>query len=142
MVICGEGHLRAAWRISLGLGVVPPLVLFFLRLKLKEPEEFKRESMRNVRTPYWLALKFYGPRLLAISLIWFIYDFSAYGFGIYSSTIVNTIIPNGSLAQSFGWNTGGSLVEQCRLAADVLTRSVMPSHQLVLHSGVHAGWSF
>lgn len=105
VVICGEGHLRAAWRISLGLGVVPPLVLFFLRLRLKEPEEFKRESMRNVRTPYWLALKFYGFRLLAISLIWFIYDFSAYGFGIYSSTIVNTIIPNGTLAQSFGWNT-------------------------------------
>jgi MFS family permease len=42
VVICTENHLRAAWRISLGLGVVPPLILFWLRLKLKEPEEFKR----------------------------------------------------------------------------------------------------
>jgi MFS family permease len=42
VVICTEKHLRAVWRISLGLGVVPPLLLLFLRLKLKEPEEFKR----------------------------------------------------------------------------------------------------
>lgn len=42
VVICGEKHLRAAWRISLGLGVVPPLMLFWLRLKLEEPEEFKK----------------------------------------------------------------------------------------------------
>jgi MFS family permease len=42
VVICTENHLRAAWRISLGLGVVPPLLLFYLRLKLKEPEEYTR----------------------------------------------------------------------------------------------------
>lgn len=42
VVICTEKHLRAAWRISLGLGVVPPIILFWLRLKLQEPEEFKK----------------------------------------------------------------------------------------------------
>jgi MFS family permease len=42
VVICTEKHLRAAWRISLGLGVVFPLILFWLRLKLQEPEEFKK----------------------------------------------------------------------------------------------------
>lgn len=42
VVICTEKHLHTAWRISLGLGVVPPLLLLYLRLKLKEPEEFKR----------------------------------------------------------------------------------------------------
>lgn len=35
----GENHLRAAWRICLGLGVIPPLSLLWLRIKLKEPEE-------------------------------------------------------------------------------------------------------
>jgi MFS family permease len=35
----GENHLRAAWRICLGLGVIPPLSLLYLRIKLKEPEE-------------------------------------------------------------------------------------------------------
>jgi MFS family permease len=42
VVICTDKHLRLAWRLSLGLGVVPPLLLLYLRLKLQEPEEFKR----------------------------------------------------------------------------------------------------
>ena len=42
VVICTQNHLRAVWRISLGLGVVPPLLLLYLRIKLQEPEEFKR----------------------------------------------------------------------------------------------------
>lgn len=64
------------WRTSLGIGVVFPLILFALRLKLKEPEEFSRNSMKNTRTPYSLVFKFYGFRLLIVSLIWFIYDVS------------------------------------------------------------------
>ena len=63
VVICTSDHLRAAWRISLGLGVVPPLLLLYLRIKLQEPEEFKRESMKYVKTPYLLVLRYYGWRL-------------------------------------------------------------------------------
>ncbi|ATZ56441.1 hypothetical protein BCIN_13g02780 [Botrytis cinerea B05.10] len=106
VVICTEDHLRAAWRISLGLGVVPPLLLFYLRLKLKEPEEFQRESMKNAKIPYGLVIKYYWFRLLIVSLIWFIYDFSTYSFGIYSSKILSNIYGDSApLSQSFGWNT-------------------------------------
>lgn len=48
MILClifTENHLRAAWRVALGLGVIPPLSLIYLRLKLREPEEFDRERM-------------------------------------------------------------------------------------------------
>jgi len=76
VLIFGDNHLRAAWRMALGLGVVPPLTLFFFRLKLDEPEEFKRESMRHVAIPYKHVLTFYGPRLFVVSLIWFLYDVS------------------------------------------------------------------
>ncbi|PQE28837.1 major facilitator superfamily transporter protein [Rutstroemia sp. NJR-2017a BBW] len=106
VVICTENHLRAAWRISLGLGVVPPLLLFYLRLKLKEPEEYTRESMKHARIPYGLVIKYYWWRLFVVSLIWFLYDFSSYSFGIYSSTILANILPKSApLSQSFGWNT-------------------------------------
>ena len=57
VLACGDNHLRAAWRICLGLGVIPPLSLVYLRFKLNEPEEFNRESMKNVRTPWWLVIK-------------------------------------------------------------------------------------
>lgn len=72
--ILGEEHLRANWRISLGLGIIPPFALFFLRFRLHEPEQTKKNSMAQVKTPYWLVIKYYWFRLLVVSLIWFIYD--------------------------------------------------------------------
>ena len=68
-------NLSTIWRVSLGVGIVFPLILFVLRLRLKEPEEFSKESMRH-KTPYLLVLKFYGFRLFCVSLIWFLYDVS------------------------------------------------------------------
>ena len=57
VLACTENHLRAAWRICLGLGVIPPLSLIYLRAKLNEPEEFNRESMKNTKFPWLLILK-------------------------------------------------------------------------------------
>jgi MFS family permease len=100
-----EKHLRAAWRICLGIGIIPPLSLLYLRLKLEEPEAYKRESMAKTRTPWLLVIKFYWYRLTVVSIIWFIYDFSAYSFGIYSSSILATLLgPTAPLWKTFGWN--------------------------------------
>jgi hypothetical protein len=52
-----------------------PLVLFVMRLGLKEPEEFTQNSMRH-QTPYWLVLRYYWFRLLCVSLVWFLYNVS------------------------------------------------------------------
>ncbi|KAI1380285.1 MFS general substrate transporter [Hypoxylon crocopeplum] len=99
-------YYSTIWRTSLGIGVVFPLVLFVLRLRLKEPEEFSRNSMKHAKTPYTLVFKYYWFRLLIVSLIWFIYDFSAYSFSIYSSTILSNIYGDtGVLTTIFGWNT-------------------------------------
>lgn len=56
VLIFTESHLRAAWRVMLGLGVIPPLSLLYLRVKLKEPEEFNRERMHKY--PFWLIVKY------------------------------------------------------------------------------------
>lgn len=37
----------------------------------------RRESMKYVKIPYGLVLRFYGWRLFVVSFIWFIYDVSA-----------------------------------------------------------------
>ena len=57
-----------------------PLVLFVLRLRIKEPAAATRNSMRHAKTPYLLALRFYGLRLFVVSLIWFIYDVRLFFF--------------------------------------------------------------
>ena len=71
---CNSQHFDTIWRTSLGIGVVFPLSLLVLRIYLKEPEEFQRNSMKYAKTPYGLVLKFYGYRLFIVSLVWFIYD--------------------------------------------------------------------
>ncbi|KAL1985985.1 hypothetical protein VTN96DRAFT_7120 [Rasamsonia emersonii] len=103
VLIFTENHLRAVWRIALGLGVLPPLSLLYLRFKLKEPEEFNRERMHKY--PYWLILKFYWKRLTIVSLIWFIYNFSSYSFSIYSSKWISIILGDDApLWKSFAWS--------------------------------------
>ncbi|KAF2676192.1 glycerophosphodiester transporter [Lentithecium fluviatile CBS 122367] len=101
----GENHLRAAWRICLGIGILPPLSLLYLRIKLQEPEAFKRESLANTKTPWMLIIKYYWQRLTIVSLIWFIYDFSAYSFGIYATSILaNLLGEDAPLWKSLAWN--------------------------------------
>ncbi|EMD34089.1 hypothetical protein CERSUDRAFT_86845 [Gelatoporia subvermispora B] len=102
--IFGENHLRAVWRLSLGLGVIPAVAVFIWRLRMEEPTRFKRDSMANAKVPYWLIIRRYWVSLSAISLTWFIYDFITYPFGIYSSTVVNNITGNSAaLTVVFGW---------------------------------------
>ncbi|RKF75123.1 Glycerophosphodiester transporter GIT2 [Golovinomyces cichoracearum] len=95
VIICTERHLRLAWRVMLGIGVVPPILLLLSRSKLEEPEEYTKESMRNVKIPYRLVLKYYWWRLLVVSLIC-----------IFSSTILANIYGDSvPLGKVFGWNT-------------------------------------
>lgn len=104
VLIFTENHLRAAWRVALGLGVVPPLSLLWLRIKLKDPEEYNRHRM--TKYPYLLIIKFYWFRLLVVSFIWFVYDFLTYSFSIYSSAWLELIIGNEyPLWVSLGWAT-------------------------------------
>ena len=70
--IFGMDHLNAVWRITLGLGCVPPLFLLYFRLKMHEvsrtvmreehahpfqPEAYKKNSMKHTSIPYWLLFK-------------------------------------------------------------------------------------
>ncbi|KAL9715609.1 glycerophosphoinositol permease [Leucoagaricus gongylophorus] len=103
--IFDDNHLRAVWRMSLDLGVVPALLVFLWRLNMDEPERFKKDSMRDTKIPYFLVLKRYWVSLLAISFTWFLYDFIVYPFGIYSSTIIDRVTGGSqSLTIVFGWN--------------------------------------
>ncbi|KAJ8589545.1 MFS general substrate transporter [Rhizopogon salebrosus TDB-379] len=103
--IFGNDHLRAVWRLSLGLGMIPAVAVFFWRLRMEEPTRYKRDSMRNIRIPYGLVIKRYWRDLLGISLVWFIYDFITYPFGLYSSTITDAVTGgNQSLTVVFGWS--------------------------------------
>lgn len=102
--ICDQKHLTPVWRISIGLGAIPPISLFFLRLRFKESKKFERTKFTK-GLPYWRIIKFYWFRTTIVSIIWFLYDFSSYAFGTYSSIIIGLVLPaDASLYKNFGWN--------------------------------------
>ncbi|KAF3917136.1 hypothetical protein ABW20_dc0108134 [Dactylellina cionopaga] len=103
--IFGMNRLTVVWRVSLALGVIPPLSIIYLRTQLKEPEQFKKETLKDTKTPWLLVIKFYWRKLAVLSIIWFIYDFSAYSFGIYGSSILEIVVgEEAGLYKPFGWN--------------------------------------
>ncbi|KAI0346090.1 putative metabolite transporter [Trametopsis cervina] len=102
--IFGESHLRAVWRLSLGLAFVPATLVFFWRLNMDEPQHYKRSSLHRARTPYWLVLRRYWVPWTGIALTWFFYDFIVYPFGIFATPIINNITGgNSSLTVVLGW---------------------------------------
>lgn len=148
--IFSERHLTAVWRLTLGLGVFPPLALFFMRMKMKNSTSFLNMNMHRVQKfPTLLVVKFYWFRLTVVSLIWFIYDFSAYSFGIFSSLIISEILPGDDLYKSFGWNVVFNLFYMPgailgALSADYigprLTIAIGTSLQAIVGFGMAAGY--
>ena len=102
-----ERHLRALWRVAIGIGALLPTVLFFIRLKMGNSKSFEKLHMKKVKYrdyPWWLIVKFYWFRLTIVSLIWFIYNFSVYSFGTFNAIILGQIIPDAPLWQQWGWS--------------------------------------
>lgn len=103
--IFSERHLNVIWRLTLGLGCIPPFMLFFMRMKITDSDAFRKLNMKKVKKyPVWLIVKFYWFRLSIVSILWFIYDFSAYSFGLYSSFILSVILPGDNIYKAWGWN--------------------------------------
>jgi len=104
--IFGEDHLRAVWRLTLGLGAFPATLVFLWRLNMVEPERYRKDSMKRVKIPYKLVFKRYWVSLSAVSAVWFFFDFIVYPFNVYGSTILDNITGGSdSLSKIFGWNT-------------------------------------
>lgn len=77
--IFSERHLEWVWRLTLGLGALPPMIIFFFRTKMHEPEQFKKGAIKKPTAKlWWLIIKKYWVRLSAVSLSWFIYDWVSY----------------------------------------------------------------
>ncbi|AAS52117.2 ADR197Wp [Eremothecium gossypii ATCC 10895] len=104
LLVAGIKNLTIVWRLTLGLGALPPLSLFYLRTQFKESEEFAKTRFRK-KVPYVLVAKFYWFRVAVVSTVWFLYNFSSYAFGTYSSYLLNQILGDDeSPTRVFAWN--------------------------------------
>lgn len=86
------GVANGLWRALFAIGAFWPLSVFYFRYKMATSELFKRSAIRR-NVPYWLALKFYWRRLFGTCACWFLYDFVTFPNGVFSATIISSVLP-------------------------------------------------
>ncbi|KAG9945978.1 major facilitator superfamily transporter, partial [Aureobasidium melanogenum] len=91
------------WRLSFALGLIPPVSIFWFRYKMAVSTAYRKASMRKQKVPYLLAIKRYWRPLLGASSTWFLYNWIAIPFGIFSGTITNKVNAGDSLITNLGW---------------------------------------
>lgn len=103
--ICGSNHLEAVWRTMFALGCFWPLSVFYFRWKTASTEIYTKGRIKNQSIPYLLSLKFCWKRLIGTCGTWFMYDFVTFPNGIFSATIISSVISDSSdLTKVAEWN--------------------------------------
>ncbi|RLV90134.1 putative metabolite transport protein GIT1 [Spathaspora sp. JA1] len=84
-------HYEGLWRTMFAIGAFWPLSVFYFRLKMVTSELYTKSAIKQ-RVPYWLALKYFWPRLIGTTVAWFLYDFVTFPNGIFSAGIIGNVI--------------------------------------------------
>ncbi|KAK7712214.1 hypothetical protein SLS57_007890 [Botryosphaeria dothidea] len=91
------------WRTSFALGLVPPVSIFWFRMRMAVSTAYRKSAMRKQRVPYVLAFKRYWRAFVGCSATWFLYNYVSIPFGIFSSTVTSRVNASDSLIKSLGW---------------------------------------
>ncbi|ODQ79769.1 hypothetical protein BABINDRAFT_161469 [Babjeviella inositovora NRRL Y-12698] len=103
--ITGVNHHETLWRVMFGIGAVWPISVFYFRWRMATSELYKKSAITKQRVPYWLVLKFYWVRLLGTCGCWFLYDFVTFPNGIFSATIISSVIKDTNDLETIAeWN--------------------------------------
>lgn len=98
-----EDKYETVWRTAFAVGAIPPLGIFWFRLRMAVATAYRKFAMRKQRTPYWLALKRYYRPLIGVSTCWALYNWVSIPFGIFSATIITRTNASGDLVKNLGW---------------------------------------
>lgn len=100
------GVKEGLWRTMFAIGAFWPLSVFYFRYKMATSELFKKSAIRK-NVPYFLALKYYWKRLFGTCFCWFLYDFVTFPNGVFSATIISSVLTGSSkndLERVAEWN--------------------------------------
>jgi MFS family permease len=100
--IAGENHLSTVWRVCFGFGVFLPLLVLVFRLRMLSSKLYRKGAIKK-RVPYLLVFKRYWRPLIGTGGVWFIYDFVAYPNGIFSGTIISSVVHDGDIRKIAEW---------------------------------------
>ncbi|KZT00653.1 MFS Git1p-related glycerophosphoinositol permease [Laetiporus sulphureus 93-53] len=98
----GENHLNTVWRVCFGIGIILPLSVFYFRMRMFSPKLYHDSAIKR-KVPYWLAIKRYWRSLIGTCGAWFLYDFVTFPNGVFSGTIISSVIKDGSVKSTAEW---------------------------------------
>ncbi|QGA19366.1 hypothetical protein EYB26_007055 [Talaromyces marneffei] len=99
---CQQSHYSTVWRVCFGIGCIWPLSVFYFRIRMLNSVLYRRGAIKK-RVPYSLVLRYYWKTLIGTCGAWFLYDFVTFPNGIFSATIISSIVPDGSILRTAQW---------------------------------------
>lgn len=95
-------HLSTVWRVTFGIGCLLPLTVFYFRIKMLNSKLYRRGAIKR-RVPYPLVVRYYWKSLIGTCGAWFLYDFVTFPNGVFSGTIISSVVKNGSILKTAEW---------------------------------------
>ncbi|KAI0286985.1 MFS general substrate transporter [Russula aff. rugulosa BPL654] len=93
--IAGESHLHTVWRVCFGVGILFHSPMLSSKL-------YRKGAIKK-RVPYYLVLKCYWRSLIGTCGAWFLYDFVTFPNGVFSGTIISSVIHDNDIKKTAEW---------------------------------------
>ncbi|KIN07643.1 hypothetical protein OIDMADRAFT_151345 [Oidiodendron maius Zn] len=90
---CHQSHFSTVWRVCFGIGCIFPLSIFYFRLKMLNSVLYRRGAIKR-KVPYLLVFRYYWRSLIGTCGAWFLYDFVTFPNGVFSGTIIASVVPS------------------------------------------------
>ncbi|KAI9572870.1 major facilitator superfamily domain-containing protein [Boletus coccyginus] len=98
----GEQHLQTVWRVCFGFGILLPLTVLVFRWRMLSSKLYRKGAIKR-RVPYWLVVKRYWCALIGTCGAWFLYDFVTFPNGVFSGTIISSVIHDSDIKKTAEW---------------------------------------
>ncbi|KAJ7172153.1 MFS Git1p-like glycerophosphoinositol permease [Mycena filopes] len=86
-----NANLNTVWRTVFGISAIPPLVVFYFRIKMLNSALYRKGAIQK-NVPYGLTLRYYWRSLIGTAGAWFLYDFIVFPNGVFSGVIISSIV--------------------------------------------------
>ncbi|KAJ7940286.1 MFS Git1p-related glycerophosphoinositol permease [Mycena leptocephala] len=89
-----SANLNTVWRTVFGISAIPPLIVFYFRLKMLNSVLYRKGAIQK-NVPHMLTLRYYWRSLIGTAGAWFLYDFIVFPNGVcksFSGVIISSIV--------------------------------------------------
>lgn len=93
LTAAGTDHLGTVWRVCFGIGCLFPVSVFYFRIRMLNSKLYRRGAIKK-RVPYLLVIRYYWKTLIGTCGAWFLYDFVTFPNGVFSGTIIASVVPS------------------------------------------------